>query len=77
VVLEVRDSGIGISAADTPHIFERFYRVDKARAINTGGFGLGLPITRRIVEVHSGQIEVESAVGTGTVFRVRLPALAG
>jgi PAS domain S-box-containing protein len=76
VVLEVRDSGIGISDEDTPHIFERFYRVDKARAINTGGFGLGLPITRRIVEVHSGQIEVESAVGAGTVFRVRLPALA-
>ncbi len=73
VVFEVRDSGIGISAEDIPRIFERFYRVDRARAINTGGSGLGLAITRRIVEVHGGEIEVESTPDAGSVFRVRLP----
>lgn len=72
-VFEVRDNGIGISAEDLPHIFERFYRADKARTISTGGSGLGLTITRRIVEVHGGQIEAESTPGAGSVFRVRLP----
>ena len=72
-VLEVQDTGIGIPAEALPHIFERFYRVDPARAMASGGSGLGLSIAHKIVLVHGGTIEVESRVGAGTTFRVLLP----
>jgi heavy metal sensor kinase len=73
VVVSVSDSGIGISEADLPHVFERFYRVDKARSRESGGAGLGLAIGRWIAQAHHGDIGVESSLGKGTVFRVRLP----
>jgi two-component system, OmpR family, heavy metal sensor histidine kinase CusS len=72
-VAEVRDTGIGISEADLPNVFERFYRADKARSRESGGVGLGLSIGRWITEVHDGAIEVQSATGRGSVFQVRLP----
>jgi signal transduction histidine kinase len=71
--IEVRDRGIGIDASDLPHIFERFYRADRARGSETGGIGLGLAIARRIVELHGGSIEVESAPNQGSTFRILLP----
>jgi heavy metal sensor kinase len=73
VIVAVRDNGIGIRDADLPNLFERFYRVDKARSRESGGAGLGLAIGRWIARAHGGEIEVESAPGRGTLFRVRLP----
>ncbi len=73
VVLEVRDEGIGISAAHQGRIFERFYRVDRARSRATGGTGLGLSIVRHVALNHGGDVGVESRLGEGSVFRVRLP----
>jgi heavy metal sensor kinase len=70
---EVRDTGIGIAADDLPHLFERFYRADKARSRESGGTGLGLAIGRWIVEAHGGQLDVTSSLGQGSVFSVRLP----
>jgi len=72
-VLEVKDTGIGISSEHLPRIFERFYRVDRARSRETGGTGLGLSIVRHIVENHSGKVEVKSELNVGSTFRVRLP----
>ncbi|MCC7153918.1 MAG: HAMP domain-containing protein [Bryobacterales bacterium] len=74
-VLEVEDSGIGISPEHVPHIFDRFYRADRARTVG-GGVGLGLAIARTIVEGHQGTIEALAAPGGGALFRVVLPSVA-
>jgi heavy metal sensor kinase len=71
--LEVADSGPGIPAEDLPHVFDRFYRSDKARSRAQGGAGLGLAIVREVAEAHGGRVEALSAVGQGTLFRVWLP----
>lgn len=72
-ILMVEDTGIGIPATDVPLIFDRFYRVDRARSRNAGGTGLGLAIVKFIVEMHGGKIEVKSSVNIGTTFTIRLP----
>ncbi len=77
LVVEVRDTGIGIEAADLPHIFERFYRAASARDSDASGSGLGLAIVRKVIDMHRGSVEVESMPGQGTSFRVRLPAAGG
>ncbi len=74
VVLEVADTGIGIPKADMDRVFERFYRVDVARSRATGGTGLGLSMVRHAVERNGGRLEVESLLGSGSVFRALLPA---
>jgi heavy metal sensor kinase len=72
-VVSISDTGIGIPPEHLPHIFERFYRVDKARARADGGVGLGLAIAKIITESHKGKIEVESELGKGTTFRISIP----
>lgn len=74
VVLTVKDDGVGIPLAEQGRIFERFYRVDKARSRETGGTGLGLSIVRHVAEWHGGRVEVASTVGLGSTFTVRIPA---
>jgi two-component system phosphate regulon sensor histidine kinase PhoR len=74
VVLRVEDHGIGIPRADQPRIFERFYKVDRARERSPGGTGLGLAIARHIAEAHGGRIWVQSEEGKGSLFSVALPA---
>jgi heavy metal sensor kinase len=73
VAVTVMDSGIGIAAGDLPHIFERFYRADKARQRDSGGAGLGLSIARWIADLHGASIDVESTPGVGSRFRVSFP----
>jgi len=75
-VVTVADEGPGIAPEHVDHIFDRFYRSDEARDRETGGVGLGLAISKRIVEAHNGSLEVESTLGKGALFRFRLP-LAG
>ena len=76
VEVSVRDNGPGIPEADLPHIFERFYRVDKGRSRETGGTGLGLSIVKHIVQLHGGRVWVESRLGQGTTFYFGLPVRA-
>jgi heavy metal sensor kinase len=73
VVVSVEDTGMGIAPEDQARIFERFYRVDKARSRELGGAGLGLAIAQWVVQTHKGSIEVESEMGKGSVFRVEIP----
>ena len=75
VTVAVADDGPGIPPEAQPRLFERFYRVDKARSRELGGTGLGLAIVKHIVEVHGGSVSVESEPGRGSVFRFTLPAL--
>lgn len=75
VVLSVEDSGVGIPSKDIPRVFERFYRVDRARSRETGGTGLGLAIVRHVAENHGGTVTVRSELGRGSAFDVRLPAV--
>ena len=73
IILSVQDSGIGIAEKHLRNIFERFYRVDKARSRSEGGSGLGLAICKWVAETHGGKIEVKSTVGEGSLFSVSLP----
>ena len=73
MILQVQDDGVGIPKDDQAHIFDRFYRVDKARSRDTGGTGLGLSIVRQMVTLHGGAISVDSQPGKGSVFTVRIP----
>ena len=73
LTVEVRDTGVGIPQEELAQLFERFYRVDKDRSRATGGSGLGLAISKQIVEMHGGDIFVESEVGVGSTFRIRIP----
>jgi two-component system, OmpR family, sensor histidine kinase SenX3 len=76
VEVDVRDHGVGIPARDLERVFERFYRVDRARSRGTGGTGLGLAIVRHVAGNHDGEVAVESQEGVGSTFRLRLPAAA-
>jgi len=76
-LLEVEDDGIGIPSEALPHVFERFFRVDKARSRDQGGAGLGLSIVKSICTAHGAEVETESAPGKGSCFRVKLPLARG
>ena len=75
VDIAVTDQGIGIAEAERDRIFERFYRVDRARSRTTGGTGLGLAIVRNVAHAHNGDVTVESREGDGSTFRLRVPML--
>ncbi|NCY16789.1 MAG: hypothetical protein EBX39_08470, partial [Actinobacteria bacterium] len=74
VILSVTDHGIGIPSRDLDRVFERFYRVDQARSRQTGGTGLGLAIVRHVAANHAGTVDVDSRLGEGSSFRLRLPS---
>ena len=76
VEMIVADTGEGIPAADIPRLTERFYRVDRARSRELGGTGLGLAIVKHIVQLHQGNLTIESRVGEGTTVTVALPLIA-
>jgi two-component system sensor histidine kinase SenX3 len=76
-LIEVVDQGMGIPAADLERVFERFYRVDRARARETGGSGLGLSIVRHVAQSHGGRVDLASTEGQGTTVTVRLPVRPG
>jgi signal transduction histidine kinase len=76
VVVILRDTGIGIPPEHLPHVFDRFYRVDRARSRAEGGTGLGLSIVQSIVTAHGGRIDLASAPGQGTTCTVTLPEMA-
>ncbi|MBZ9686570.1 HAMP domain-containing protein [Clostridium estertheticum] len=73
IVIKVKDNGLGIAEKDLPYIFERFYRSDLSRNKNSGGSGIGLTITKSLVEAHNGKIFVESQLGAGTTFTIEFP----
>ncbi|MCI1696289.1 sensor histidine kinase [Aneurinibacillus aneurinilyticus] len=75
IIVKISDTGIGIPESELPHIFERFYKADKARNRSRSGSGLGLSIAKKIIALHDGSIEVQSEFGKGTIFTVRLPRL--
>jgi len=72
-IISVQDTGIGIAKQDLPHIFERFYRADLARSTTSGSSGLGLSIVQKIVDAHNGIIVVDSVLGQGSTFTLKLP----
>jgi two-component system phosphate regulon sensor histidine kinase PhoR len=74
--LHVRDDGVGIPFKDLPHIFERFYVVDRSRSRDSGGTGLGLAIVKQIIEAHGGSVQAESELGSGATFYCRVPLKA-
>lgn len=73
VVIDVRDTGVGIAPEYLPRVFERFFRVDKARSRELGGTGLGLAIVKHLAQSFGGTVRVESELGEGSVFTVKLP----
>jgi two-component system sensor histidine kinase SenX3 len=73
VALLVKDEGVGIPRAELERVFERFYRVDRARSRETGGTGLGLAIVRHVAQNHGGRVMVESKPGEGSIFTLQLP----
>jgi signal transduction histidine kinase len=75
VSVEIRDSGIGIDAADIDNIFDVFYRADPSRSLESGGVGLGLSMVKMIAEAHNGTVSVTSAPGQGSTFTFSLPAV--
>jgi two-component system phosphate regulon sensor histidine kinase PhoR len=77
VAIRVHDQGCGVSREHLPRIFERFYRVDKARSRKLGGTGLGLAIVKHIAQAHHGRATVQSTVGQGSTFAIHLPASQG
>jgi signal transduction histidine kinase len=78
IAFSVRDSGIGISGADLPHVFDRFWRADRVRSRSSerGGFGLGLAISQWTAQAHGGRVVVQSRLGRGSVFTVTLPLMS-
>ncbi len=76
IILSVKDNGPGIPEADLPHIFERFYRVDKGRSRETQGTGLGLAIVKHVLMRHNAQLRIESEEGKGSTFIIQFPSLA-